>query len=146
MRAPFSEKLEDVDIGLVGVPFDGGVTNRTGARHGPRQIRDLSTMMRNVHHVSRIKPFAAANCADLGDVPVNPIDLEESLRLVEDYYRRVQEAGIVPLTAGCDHLISLPILRALAQDGPLGMVHFDAHTDTWDRYFGGHRINASYIA
>ena len=139
MRLPHAEDWTGVEIGLIGVPWDGGTTNRAGARHGPRQIRDLSTMMRNVHHVSRIKPFAAANCADLGDVQVNPIDLEESLRLVEEYYRRVHAAGIVPLTAGGDHLISLPILRALAKDGPLGMVHFDAHTDTWDRYFGGHR-------
>ncbi len=140
MRLPHVTDWAGVEIGLIGVPWDGGTTNRAGARHGPRQIRDLSTMMRNVHHVSRVKPFEAANCADLGDVQVNPIDLEESLRLVEAYYRRVTAAGILPLTAGGDHLISLPILRALAGDGPpLGMVHFDAHTDTWDRYFGDHR-------
>jgi len=139
MRLPHVADWTDVEIGLIGVPWDGGTTNRAGARHGPRQIRDLSTLMRNVHHVSRIKPFEAANCADLGDVQVNPIDLQQSLQLIEEYYRRVHAAGILPLTAGGDHLVSLPILRALAADGPVGMVHFDAHTDTWDRYFGDHR-------
>jgi guanidinopropionase len=138
MRLPHVEDWTDVDIGLIGVPWDGGTTNRAGARHGPRQIRDMSTLMRNVHHVSRIRPFEAANCADLGDVPVNPIDLFDTLKRVEEYYGRVRAAGILPLTAGGDHLISLPIMRAIAKDRPVGMVHFDAHNDTWDRYFGEH--------
>jgi guanidinopropionase len=138
MRLPYVEDWTDVEIGLVGVPWDGGTTNRAGARHGPRQIRDQSTLMRNIHHVSRIRPFEAANCADLGDVPVNPIDLFDTLKKVEDYYTRLHAAGILPLTAGGDHLISLPIMRAIGKDAPLGMVHFDAHNDTWDRYFGEH--------
>ncbi len=136
MRLPHVSDTTGVDIGLIGVPWDGGTTNRAGARHGPRQIRDLSTMVRNVHHQSRIKPFELCNCADLGDVPVNPIDLHDTLARVEAYYRRVHEAGVVPLSAGGDHLITLPIMRAIAKDRPVGMVHFDAHTDTWDRYFG----------
>jgi guanidinopropionase len=94
--------------------------------------------MRNVHHVSRIRPFEAANCADLGDVPVNPVDLFDTLKRVEDYFTRLHDAGILPLTAGGDHLITLPIMRAIARDKPVGMVHFDAHNDTWDRYFGDH--------
>ena len=139
MRLPHVEDWSDVEIGLIGVPWDGGTTNRAGARHGPRQIRDLSTMMRNVHHVSRIHPFEAANCADLGDVGVNPIDLYDTLQRVEDYYARVHAAGILPLTAGGDHLITLPIMRAIAKGAPVGMVHFDAHNDTWDRYFGDNK-------
>ena len=140
MRLPHLpvEEAGDVDIGLIGVPWDGGTTNRAGARHGPRQIRDMSTMMRNIHHVTGIEPFKLANCADLGDTPVNPIDLEESLKSIEAFFKAVHAAGIVPLSAGGDHLITLPVMRALAADGPIGMVHFDAHTDTWDRYFGGH--------
>jgi len=98
----------------------------------------MSTMMRNVHHVSRIKPFDLCRCADLGDVPVNPIDLDDTLGRVEAFYAKVHAAGVVPLSAGGDHLITLPIMRALAKERPLGMVHFDAHTDTWDRYFGDH--------
>ncbi len=136
MRLPYVEDPAKVEIGLIGVPWDGGTTNRAGARHGPRQIRDVSTMMRNVHHVSRIKPFELCRCADLGDVPVNPIDLEDTLKRIETFFARVHAAGTVPLSAGGDHLITLPIMRALAKDRPLGMVHFDAHTDTWDKYFG----------
>lgn len=130
----------DVDIGLIGVPWDGGTTNRAGARHGPRQIRDLSTLTRNVHHVSGISPFEIANCADLGDTPSNPIDLNESIALIEKFYAEVHRAGVVPLSAGGDHLITLPIMRAIARERPVGMVHFDAHTDTNDRYFGEHKL------
>ncbi|MEM7291978.1 MAG: agmatinase [Pseudomonadota bacterium] len=138
MRLPFVEMefADEVDIGLIGVPWDGGTTNRAGARHGPRQIRDLSTMARNVHHATGIKPFHLCNCADLGDTPVNPVDIEDTLTRVTTFFDEVVAQGITPLTAGGDHLISLPIMRALCRDEPVGMVHFDAHTDTWDRYFG----------
>jgi guanidinopropionase len=138
MRLPYvaPADADDVDIGLIGVPWDGGTTNRAGARHGPRQIRDLSTMARNVHHASGIRPFHLCNCADLGDSPVNPVDIEDTLGRVEQFYAAVVARGIMPLTAGGDHLISLPVMRALCKDEPVGMVHFDAHTDTWDRYFG----------
>ncbi|MFQ6016636.1 MAG: agmatinase [Kiloniellaceae bacterium] len=136
MRLRHVEDPAGIDIGLIGVPWDGGTTNRAGARHGPRQIRDMSTMVRNVHHRSRIKPFELCKCADLGDVPVNPIDLDDTLDRIEKFYDRVYKAGVLPLSAGGDHLITLPIMRAIARDRPVGMVHFDAHTDTWDRYFG----------
>ena len=130
-------KFSAVDIGLIGVPWDGGTTNRPGARHGPRQLRDLSTMIRARHPVSKIVPFDVVNCADLGDVAINPAGLADSLGRVTRHYERLKTGGVRPLTAGGDHLISLPILRALAQDGPIGMVHFDAHTDLFDSYFGG---------
>ena len=138
MRLPYVAPSEanEVDVGLIGVPWDGGTTNRAGARHGPRQIRDLSTMARNAHHATGIEPFELCNCADLGDTPVNPVDIEDTLERVENFYREVHEQNILPLTAGGDHLISLPIMRAICRDGPVGMVHFDAHTDTLDRYFG----------
>lgn len=125
----------DIDIALFGIPWDGGTTNRPGARHGPRQMRDLSTLMRNVHHVSGLRPFELANCADIGDAPVNPIDLEDTLARVERFVGDIHAEGITTLAAGGDHLVSLPILRAIGGDD-VGMVHFDAHTDTWDRYFG----------
>ena len=76
----------EVDIGLIGVPWDGGTTNRPGARHGPRQMRDLSTMMRNVHHVTGTMPFNIASCADLGDTSVNPVDLLDTLARVGAFY------------------------------------------------------------
>ncbi len=137
MRLPHIADPAEAEIGLVGVPWDGGTTNRPGARHGPRQIRDMSTMTRSIHHVSGIKPFDLCRCADLGDVAVNPIDLMDTLQRIEDFFARVHAGGTVPLSAGGDHLITLPIMRAIAdKDRPLGMVHFDAHTDTWDKYFG----------
>lgn len=142
MRLPHVPTAEgdEVDIGLIGVPWDGGTTNRPGARHGPRQMRDQSTLTRNVHHVTGVRPYELANCADLGDTPVNPVDLMDTLDRVETFYRAVHEKGILPLTAGGDHLITLPIMRAIADTNrPLGMVHFDAHTDTWDRYFGDYQ-------
>lgn len=141
MRLPYldfdHEAFTQVDIGLVGIPWDGGTTNRAGARHGPRQVRDLSTMIRNVNRASGINPFALCNCADLGDTPVNPIDVMDSMARIKTFFDRVCDAGIAPLAVGGDHLSTLPIMRALAKKGPVGMVHFDAHTDTWDGYFGG---------
>ena len=142
MRLPHLDvdRADEVDIGLIGVPWDGGTTNRPGARHGPRQMRDASTLMRNVHHVTGIRPYESANCADLGDTPVNPVDLIDTLDRVEAFFTQVHAKGILPLTAGGDHLVTLPIMRAIADKSqPLGMVHFDAHTDTWDRYFEGHK-------
>ncbi len=131
---------EGVEIGLIGVPWDSGTTNRPGARHGPRQLRDMSTMIRSTHPVSRAKPFEAANCADLGDVPVNPTDTNSTLGRVERFFRAIHAQGITPLTAGGDHLISLPVLRALAAEGAVGMIHFDSHTDLNDTYFDGDKL------
>ncbi len=137
MRLPYATDPAAVDIGLIGVPWDGGTTNRPGARHGPRAIRDQSSLMRRIHSVTRTAPYHLARVADLGDVPVNPCDIADTLTRIEQFFRRVHAAGATPLSAGGDHLVTLPIMRAIANPGrPLGMVHFDAHSDTWDRYFG----------
>jgi guanidinopropionase len=140
MRLPLEPDPGKLDIALVGVPWDGGTTNRPGARHGPREIRNMSSLMRRVHHVSRIAPYELCRIGDHGDAPVNPVDLLDSLARIEGFYAKLHAAGAVPLTAGGDHLISLPILRAIARDAPVGMVHFDAHSDTNDSYFGGHKL------
>ena len=139
MRLPLVERPADVDIALLGVPFDGGTTNRAGARHGPREIRNQSSLMRRVHHHSKVSPYDLVRVGDLGDAPVNPIDLADTLKTLEAHYDAIRKAGAVPITAGGDHLISYPILRALGKGRPLGMVHFDAHSDTNDRYFGDNR-------
>ncbi|MET1027630.1 MAG: agmatinase [Dongiaceae bacterium] len=139
MRLPHLADPAAVDIALIGVPWDGGTTNRAGARHGPREIRNMSSFMRKVHHVSRIAPYELARVADLGDAPANPIDLMDSLKRIEGFYAKVHAAGAMPLSAGGDHLVTLPIFRAIAKDRPIGMVHFDAHSDTNDRYFGDNK-------
>ncbi|WP_305967981.1 MULTISPECIES: agmatinase [unclassified Mameliella] len=134
---PDHPRFKDVQIGLVGVPWDSGTTNRPGPRHGPRQLRDASTMIRAQHAANGMRPFEVANCADLGDVGPNPADIPDSMARITAFYAQLRQAGIRPLTAGGDHLTSLPVLRALAKDGPLGMVHFDSHTDLFHSYFGG---------
>lgn len=141
MRLPHvaldDDRLADVQIGLIGTPWDSGTTNRPGPRHGPRQLRDMSTMIRAQNGTTGVRPFEIVNCADLGDVAPNPAGLEDSMSRITTFYDQVVAAGIVPLTAGGDHLCSLPILRSLARKSPVGMVHFDAHTDLFDSYFGG---------
>ncbi len=142
MRLPAVAAPAEVDIALVGVPFDGGTTNRAGARHGPREIRNQSSLIRRVHHVSGVSPYDLCRVGDLGDCPVDPLDAAASLALIEGFFRDVRRAGATPIAVGGDHLISLPILRALAANSaPLGMIHFDAHTDTYDSFFGGSRYN-----
>lgn len=134
---PEHARFKEVDVGLIGVPWDSGTTNRPGPRHGPRQLRDASTMIRAEHAVNGVRPFEAMKCADLGDVGPNPADIEDSMARITAFYKNVCNADIIPMTAGGDHLTSLPVLRAVAQDQSVGMVHFDSHTDLFHSYFGG---------
>ena len=118
MRCPYQPSLEGVDIGLIGVPFDGGVTNRTGTRHGPREVRNQSSMMRSVNQSTGIDPFAMCQVADIGDaLPDSPFELEQSHRSIQAFFDNVVEQGVVPVSAGGDHSITLPILRALGVYG-----------------------------
>lgn len=141
MRLPYvphgHASYDDVQIGLIGVPWDSGTTNRPGPRHGPRQLRDASTMIRAQHATTGMRPFEALNCADLGDVGPNPADIMDSMARITAFYDQVTGAGITPMTAGGDHLTTLPVLRSLARRAPLGMIHFDSHTDLFHSYFGG---------
>ena len=130
-------RLKDVQVGLIGTPWDSGTTNRPGPRHGPRQLRDMSTMIRAQNGATGVRPFEMVNCADLGDVGPNPADLHDSMDRITQFYDQVVAAGVIPLTGGGDHLCSLPILRALGKSAPLGMIHFDSHTDLFKDYFGG---------
>lgn len=137
MRAPYREDPAGVEIGLIGVPFDGGVTNRTGTRHGPREVRNQSSLMRKINQASGIAPYELCTVADLGDAWVErPFNLEGSLAEIGAFYERLQAAGVAPLSCGGDHSISLPILRALGAARPVGMIHFDAHCDTGSNYLG----------
>ena len=137
MRTPYQKDPHGLDIALIGVPYDGGVTNRAGARHGPRDIRDKSSMMRSIHHVTKVNPYDLCSIADLGDVPFQEVFCHE--KVVEDieaFYRKIFEANVIPLSAGGDHSITYPILKAIAKDQPVGLIHIDAHTDTWDEFQG----------
>lgn len=136
MRLPAVPSAAGLDIALVGIPWDGGTTNRAGARHGPREVRNLSSLMRAAHHASGVAPFRIANIADVGDLPVNPINLLDGLALIEQGMRGIVATGALPLSVGGDHLTTLPVLRALAEERPLGLIQFDAHSDTNDTYFG----------
>lgn len=136
MRLPAVTSAAGLDIALVGIPWDGGTTNRAGARHGPREVRNQSSLMRRAHHVSGIAPFSVANVADVGDLSVNPINLLDGLARIEAGMAAIVATGALPLSCGGDHLTTLPVLRAVAKSGPVGMIHFDAHSDTNDTYFG----------
>ena len=133
LRRPLVSDSSGVDIALIGVPYDGATENRPGARHGPREIRNMSSFTRSVHHVTRVNPYELCNIADLGDVNFsNPFDIQQCFADITDFYRKVFASGAVPLSVGGDHSFSLPILRAVAAERPVGMVHIDAHTDTND--------------
>lgn len=137
MRMPLAEKLEDADIGVFGVPYDGALTNRPGARHGPRAVRDQSSLIRAINHATRVNPFELARVRDLGDVPFTQLfDVEATHGEIADFATAVIRAGVMPLAIGGDHSISLPLLRAAAASGPVALIHIDAHTDTWHSFQG----------
>ena len=140
MRAPLAQRPDQADIVMIGVPFDGGVTNRPGARHGPRELRNQSSLMRTIHPATRTNPYDQCRIADLGDVDFPEVyNLEACVERIHDFYAGVKAAGAVPLTGGGDHCISYPIIKAMAAGEPLSLVHIDAHTDTWDQ-FGGSKF------
>ncbi len=136
-RAPLCESLEDIDIGLIGVPFDGGVTSRPGTRHGPREVRNQSTMVRMKNQATGVAPHELCRVADVGDAWVpSPFELVGSHLSIQEAFARLFERNIMPIAVGGDHSISLPILRAIAGEQAVGMIHIDAHCDTGDDYMG----------
>ncbi len=141
-RHPISS---EVDVGLVGVPFDLGLNYRTGARDGPSGVRNASRIIRRVHPKSGIKPFEICNVADLGDAPVNPMNKDRSIEMIQGFFEELQGAGIAPIAIGGDHTIPLPILRALAKERPVGVLHFDAHADTLDVLCGSKVNHATFL-
>ncbi len=137
MRAPYSEDPAGLDIAMIGVPYDGGVTNRPGARHGPREVRNQSSLMRLMNQATGVKPYDLCKVADIGDARVEcPFHLENAHEEIRRAFEPVIAAGAVPLSVGGDHSISLPILRVVGARCPVGMVHIDAHCDTGDDYLG----------
>ena len=136
-RLPRIDEVSDVDVAVVGVPFDGGVSYRPGARFGPAHVRASSRLLRPYNPAADVEPFATQQVVDAGDLAVNPFDIETAIREVEDGARSLLERAGRLVTIGGDHTIALPLLRAMsAKHGPVAVVHFDAHLDTWDTYFG----------
>jgi agmatinase len=136
LRAEQNNKLGEIDIALIGVPFDIGVTNRPGARLGPKQIRELSSMAGGpMHHASGIIPAQLCRYADHGDVDIkSTYNLDQGIREIEAYYQKVADADVIPLTVGGDHSITYPILKAIGKDEPVGLIHIDAHADTGGKF------------
>ena len=138
MRLPHVDDPHGLDVAIIGVPFDGGTSYRPGSRYGPREIRNQSSLIRSYSYFQRVAPFERLNVADAGDIDAPPVGIEKCYAVVEERIGATVEAGARPIVIGGDHSISLPVLRALARGrGPLGLVQFDAHIDTWDEYFGG---------
>jgi agmatinase len=138
-RLPAVSELgsKDVDVAVLGVPFDAGVSFRPGARFGPSHIRASSHLLRPYNPALRVAPFARQQVADAGDVAANPFSILEAIAAIERAAREQLERADRLLVLGGDHSIALPLLRAVAaRHGPVALVHFDAHLDTWDSYFG----------
>jgi agmatinase len=144
MRLPHRADLSGVDVAIVGAPFDGGTSYRTGSRMGPREIRHQSSLIRTYSHALKVAPFERLTVVDAGDIDAPPVDIEKAYAAIEAGVARILAAGATPMVVGGDHSISLPILRAVAKrHGPVGLVQFDSHIDTWDEYFGGKHFHGS---
>ena len=137
MRLPHIADASRLDVALIGIPFDGGTSYRTGPRFGPRHIRQQSAMIRPYNPVLDVSPFERLRVADYGDLSVNPVSIEDTYRRITEGLKPVLDAGTIPMSVGGDHSILLPILRAIrAANGPVALVQLDAHSDTWDQYWG----------
>jgi agmatinase len=136
-RLPRIDEVEHADVAVVGVPFDSGVSYRPGARFGPAAVREASRLLRPYHPVLDVSPFAEKQVADAGDIAVNPFNIGEAIETLQQEAEALTANGTRLVTVGGDHTIALPLLRAAAKKhGPVALLHFDAHLDTWDTYFG----------
>ncbi len=141
-RAPYSTDFSGADVAIVGVPFDASVSYRSGTRFGPRAIREQSLLLWGYNNAQRVAPFRQLKIVDVGDVDVVPVDIQETHRAIERVVAPIVQAGCKVVTLGGEHSISLPLLRAhAAKFGPLAVVHFDAHPDTWDEEYAGHKYS-----
>ncbi|WP_326947710.1 MULTISPECIES: agmatinase [unclassified Amycolatopsis] len=136
-RLPRIDQVPHADVAVVGVPFDSGVSYRPGARFGPAAVREASRLLRPYHPELDVSPFAEMQVVDAGDIAVNPFNIGEAIEVLQQEAEALQANGTRLVTVGGDHTIALPLLRAAAKrHGPVALLHFDAHLDTWDTYFG----------
>lgn len=141
---PHQQGPQNLDIALVGVPFDHGVTHRSGTRFGPREIRNQSLLVGAYNHHTRMTPCTTHRIADIGDVPFRSVyNLDEALEDIASFYRTLSEAGVIPVTAGGDHSITFPILKSVAAGRKVGLIHFDSHCDTAPPIHGSHLQHGS---
>jgi len=137
MRLPIETDPSKIDVAIFGVPFDSTVTYRPGARFGPRDIRVQSALIRPYNPELKVDPFKKLKIADMGDVDTNPLSVDKTVESIFEFTDALCSHGVVPVAVGGDHTITLPILRAMKKKhGPVAIIHFDAHTDTWDEHFG----------
>lgn len=137
MRLPHIPRAQELDIALIGIPFDNGATYRSGPRFGPRNVRVQSAMIRPWNPVLNVDPFSRWRIADYGDLSINPLSLEDTFGRITNQLNDVLGAGARTLCVGGDHSILLPILRSIHRKfGPVSLIQFDAHNDTWAGYFG----------
>ena len=136
-RLPRIDEVEHADVGVTGIPFDSGVTYRPGARFGPIAVRNASRLLRGYHAGLDVRPFAEQQVVDAGDIVCNPFSIDESIAQIEAGSRELLGAADRLVCIGGDHTIALPLLRTVRErHGPVALVHFDAHLDTWNTYFG----------
>ncbi|GAB3142381.1 agmatinase [Amycolatopsis stemonae] len=136
-RLPRIDQVERADVAVVGVPFDSGVSYRPGARFGPAAVREASRLLRPYHPELDVSPFEERQVVDAGDIAINPFNIGEAIETLQQEAEALQADGTRLVTVGGDHTIALPLLRAAAKKhGPVALLHFDAHLDTWDTYFG----------
>ena len=135
-QLPRVDEVAEADIAVVGIPFDAGVSYRPGARFGPAHIRAASRLLRPYNPATETSPFAVQQVVDVGDIAANPFSIEEAVTGIERAARDLHERAGRLLVLGGDHTVALPLLRALGSEEPVAVVHFDAHLDTWDSYFG----------
>lgn len=143
MRSQLRDTPAGLDIAMFGVPFDLGSSFRSGARHGPAQVREMSRLIREVNYSTKVAPFQICDIADIGDAPVNSLDLDASLRSIQEFVQTVLDADVRPLAVGGDHTISLPILRSIAANEALALIQVDAHSDTQDLMLGKKYANGT---
>ena len=145
MRAARADVSAELDIALVGVPLDLGATYRSGARQGPAGVREASRLIRQVNPTTGVAPYRLANIADVGDAPTHPLSVEKSVDLIQEFFAKIHAVGAIPISMGGDHTVPLPILRAIAKSGPVGLVQIDSHSDTFDEFMGTKYNHATFV-
>lgn len=145
-RLPLSKDLNDVDVAIVGIPFDDGTTFRSGARMGPSFIRENSRLLRSYNMFQDVSPFDELDVCDFGDIDIVPGYIDDTFEKVQNVIGELTRNGVEPLIMGGDHSITLPVLRAIHKhSGPVNLIHFDSHFDFWDQYWGKKYTHGTWL-